>query len=58
MKFDLKKLNTLSVRLHGEHIGVITRLAGDRQLFAFEQDYMDDEKRATLSLSFTAPAGS
>jgi serine/threonine-protein kinase HipA len=57
MKFDLKKLNTLSVRLHGEHIGVITRLAGDRQLFAFEQDYMDDEKRPTLSLSFKGSTG-
>jgi hypothetical protein len=40
MKFDPKKLNALSVRLHGKQIGVITRLAGDRQLFAFEQDYM------------------
>jgi len=35
------------VRLHGKHIGVITRLAGDRQLFAFEQDYINDEKRPT-----------
>jgi serine/threonine-protein kinase HipA len=57
MKFDPKKLNTLSVRLHGKHIGVITRLAGDRQLFAFEQDYIDDEKRPTLSLSFKGSTG-
>src|SRR5580700_3084039 len=57
MKFDPKKLNALSVRLHGKHIGVITRIAGDRQLFAFEQDYVDDEKRPTLSLSFKGSTG-
>jgi serine/threonine-protein kinase HipA len=57
MKFDPKKLNALSVCLYGKHIGVITRLAGDRQLFAFEQDYVDDEKRPTLSLSFKGSTG-
>jgi len=57
MKFDPKMLNALSVRLYGKHIGVITRLAGDRQLFAFEQDYLDDEKRPTLSLSFKGSTG-
>ena len=40
MKFDSKKLNALAVRLHGRQIGVINRLAGDRQIFAFEQDYI------------------
>jgi serine/threonine-protein kinase HipA len=57
MKFDPKKLNALSVRLHGRQIGVITRLAGDRQLFAFEQNYMDDPQRPTLSLSFKGSTG-
>jgi serine/threonine-protein kinase HipA len=57
MKFDPKKLNALSVRLHGRQIGVITHLAGDRQIFAFEQDYIDDEKRPTLSLSFKGSTG-
>jgi serine/threonine-protein kinase HipA len=57
MKFDPKKLNALSVLLHGRRIGVITRLAGDRQLFAFEQDYIDDENRPTLSLSFKGSTG-
>lgn len=57
MKFDPKKLNALSVRLHGKQIGVITRLAGDRQLFAFEQDYVDDQRRPTLSLSFKGSTG-
>jgi serine/threonine-protein kinase HipA len=57
MKFDPQKLNALSVRLHKRHIGVITRLAGDRQLFAFEQEHIDDPKRPTLSLSFKGSTG-
>jgi serine/threonine-protein kinase HipA len=57
MKFDPQKLNALSVRLYGKQIGVITRLAGDRQLFAFEQDYIDDQQRPTLSLSFKGSTG-
>jgi serine/threonine-protein kinase HipA len=56
-KFDAKKLNALGVRLHGRQIGVINRLAGDRQLFAFEQDYIDDPQRPTLSLSFKSSTG-
>jgi serine/threonine-protein kinase HipA len=57
MKFDPKKLNELSVRLHGKQIGVINRLAGDRQIFAFEQDYIDDPQRPILSLSFKGRTG-
>ena len=57
MKFDTKKLNALVVRLHGRQIGVINRLAGERQIFAFEQDYIDDPNRPTLSLSFKSGTG-
>jgi serine/threonine-protein kinase HipA len=57
MKFDPKKLNALAVRLHGQQIGVINRLAGDRQIFAFEQGYIDDPQRPTLSLSFKGRTG-
>ncbi len=57
MKFDTKKLNALAVRLHGRQIGVINRLAGERQIFAFEQDYIDDQNRPTLSLSFKSGTG-
>lgn len=57
MKFDTKKLNALGVRLHGRQIGVINRLAGERQIFAFEQDYIDDSNRPTLSLSFKSGTG-
>lgn len=47
----------LAVRLHGQRIGVITRLAGDRYLFAFDQAYVDDSNRPTLSLSFKGSSG-
>jgi serine/threonine-protein kinase HipA len=57
MKFDPKKLNALAVRLHGRQIGVINRLVNDRQIFAFEQDYIDDQQRPTLSLSFKGRTG-
>jgi serine/threonine-protein kinase HipA len=57
MKFDSKKLNTLFVHLHGRQIGVITRLAGERQIFGFEQGYIDDPQRPTLSLSFKGRTG-
>ena len=57
MKFDPRKLNALAVRLHGRQIGVINRLNGDHQLFAFEQDYIDDPQRPTLSLSFKSSTG-
>ena len=57
MKFDPVKLNALNVNLGGRKIGVINRLAGDLQLFAFEQDYIDDANRPTLSLSFKGRTG-
>ncbi len=57
MKFDPKKLNALAVCLHGRQIGVINRLAGERHIFAFEQDYIADPQRPTLSLSFKSSTG-
>jgi serine/threonine-protein kinase HipA len=51
------KLSALAVRLHGRQIGIINRLAGDRHLFSFEQDYVDDPNRPTLSLSFKGQSG-
>lgn len=57
MKFDTRKLKALAVLLHGRQVGIINRLAGDRQLFAFEQDYIDDPYRPTLSLSFKSADG-
>jgi serine/threonine-protein kinase HipA len=57
MNFDPKTLNALAVNLHGRRIGVINRIGGDRHLFSFEQDYIDDAHRPTLSLSFKGQAG-
>jgi serine/threonine-protein kinase HipA len=56
MKIDKNQLNALGVRLHGRQIGVINRIA-DRQIFAFEQDYINDPRRPTLSLSFKGSTG-
>jgi serine/threonine-protein kinase HipA len=57
MNFDPKTLNALAVNLHGRRIGVLNRLGGDRHLFSFEQGYIDDPIRPTLSLSFKGRTG-
>jgi serine/threonine-protein kinase HipA len=45
-------VSVLSVALYGKRIGTLTLLPGDLTFFAFEQAYIDDPDRATLSLSF------
>lgn len=57
MKSDLINIRSLVVHLHDERVGVINRLAGDRQLFAFDQEYVDDLDRHTMSLSFKGRSG-
>jgi len=57
MRSEYANINALAVRLHDRQIGILTKLAGERQLFAFEQDYIDDPNRATLSLSFKSTTG-
>ena len=47
----------LDVLLHGNAIGTLTQLGGDRTLFAFNDDYIDNPRRPTLSLSFHDDAG-
>ena len=42
----------LDVALYGRRIGTLTLLPGDQILFVFDQAYVDDHKRPTLSLSF------
>jgi serine/threonine-protein kinase HipA len=44
--------HVLDVRLHEKSIGTLTTMAGDQNLFAFNDTYINDPKRATLSLSF------
>ena len=51
------KTAALAVHLHGKLIGTITRIADDRTIFSFDQSYIDNPKRATLSLSFRAQSG-
>ena len=57
MNPELAKINALGVYLRDRRIGIINRLAGDRHIFAFEQDYVDDTNRPTLSLSYKGQAG-
>lgn len=42
----------LDVRMYGKTIGALTRLPDDSNIFAFDKDYIEDENRPTLSLSF------
>jgi len=50
-------LTHLTVRLSGRQVGLITRLTGDRHVFTFDEAYVDDPNRATLSLSFKNKMG-
>ena len=57
MNFDPHHVRTLAIHLKGRAVGIMHRLVGDQYLFAFEQEYMDDRNRPTLSLSFKTQAG-
>lgn len=57
MKSNLEKIRALAVYLGNRRVGIINRLGGDRHLFSFEQDYIDDPSRPTLSLSFKGQTG-
>lgn len=45
-------VSVLHVHLHGNPIATLTLVQGDRTLLAFNQSYIDDASRPTLSLSF------
>jgi serine/threonine-protein kinase HipA len=47
----------LDVLLHGDRIGTLTRVPGDRNIFAFSEAYVDNPARPTLSLSFKDALG-
>jgi serine/threonine-protein kinase HipA len=53
----LDRVTALAVHLHGERIGVITRTAGERHAFEFEESYFANDSRPTLSLSFKGVSG-
>ncbi len=48
----MSDVSVLYVRLHEKIIGTLTRVAGDRSLFSFNQEYINDSDRSTLSLCF------
>lgn len=45
-------VSVLDVKLHGETIGTLTQVGGDRTLFSFTDGYIADENRPTLGLCF------
>ena len=45
-------VSVLEVLLYGEPVGTLTRVSGDRTLFAFNEAYIADAQRPILSLSF------
>lgn len=45
-------VSVLDVQLYGRSIGTLTNVGGDRTIFAFNEDYIADEERPVLSLSF------
>ena len=45
-------VSVLNVRLYGTQIGTLTHVQGDRTLFSFTDEYVADQNRPTLGLSF------
>lgn len=50
-------VSVLEVLLHGEPIGTLTHVGGDRTLFAFNESYIEDEQRPVLGLGFKDSLG-
>jgi serine/threonine-protein kinase HipA len=50
-------VTVLEVHLYGAPIGTITRLSGDRTIFAFNEAYIADANRPILSLAFKDSLG-
>lgn len=53
----MSALPTLKVYLNDRLVGMLTQMAGDRNLFVFDQSYIDDAERPILSLSYKAESG-
>ena len=53
----MTSVQVLQVNLYEQAIGTLTLLDGDRSIFAFNEDYLSDANRPTLSLSFKDPFG-
>ena len=50
-------VSVLEVLLNGEEIGTLTHVGGDRNIFAFNERYINNPDRPTLSLSFKDSLG-
>jgi len=48
----MANVSVLDVLLYDEPIGTLTRVEGDRSLFALNEDYIADRNRSVLSLGF------
>jgi serine/threonine-protein kinase HipA len=48
---------TLNISLHDEKIGTLTLLPNEQTIFTFEDSYVNNPKRSTLSLSFENKQG-
>src|SRR5215469_7548530 len=57
MRTTMREVSVLDVLLHDYPIGTLTRVSGDRNIFAFSQAYIDNASRPTLSLSFKDALG-
>lgn len=53
----MPEVSVLDVRLHGRAIATLTHLQGDRTIFAFNEEYVVDITRSTLSLSYKDDQG-
>jgi serine/threonine-protein kinase HipA len=53
----MAEVAVLEVLLHGERIGTLTRVPGDRNIFSFNEAYVTDPARPTLSVSFKDALG-
>ena len=53
----MASVSVLNVLLHGEPIGTLTNVGGDRTLFAFNEKYIEDAGRSVLSLQFKDSMG-
>lgn len=53
----MSEVRVLDVRLYGDVIGKLTLQPGDRSIFSFTEEYIADQNRPTLSLSFKDQTG-
>ena len=57
MTSGLSAINSLEICLRERRVGLLNWLPGDRHIFVFDESYINDRGRPTLSLSFKGPTG-